>query len=58
MQIGENEGANTKMNDTNQVNGLSEENGGVASLAPPAQSLMAEEEGGEEVREELEEACD
>ena len=56
VQIGENEGANTKMNDTNQVNGLSEENGGVASLAPPAQSLMAEAEGGEEVREELEEA--
>ena len=55
---GEDEGTNTKNDNTNQVDGLSEENRGVASLAPPAQSLMAEEEGGEEVREGLEEASD
>ena len=53
---GENEGDNAKMDHTNQENGLSEENGGVASLAPPAQLLTVEAEGGEEVREELEEA--
>ena len=45
---GENEGDNAKMDHTNQENGLSEENGGVASLA------TAEAEGGEG-REELKE---
>ena len=55
---GEKEGINTKNDDTNRVNGLSEESGGVASLALPAQSLTVETEGGEEVTEELEGAGD
>ena len=54
---GENEGTKTKNDDTNQVNGLREENRGVDSLAPPAQSLTVET-GGEEGTEELEEASD
>ena len=54
---GENEGTYTKNDVTNQVNGLREENG-VDPLAPPAQSLTAEAEGAEEVREELEGVSD
>ena len=55
---GENEGTNTRKDDTNQVNGFSEENEGVASSALPAQSLTVETEEVEEVTEELEEASD
>ena len=51
-------GGNEGNDDTNQVNGSREGNGGVAPLTPLAQPVTEESVGGEEVREEGKEGSD